>query len=164
MTRGSGNDVLKETWAGGQALMPSLGGSFARWCYRLLGGIQPDPEGPGFRRIIIRPTMVHDVQWVNCHHDSPYGRITSNWRRQNQSLVMDVAIPFGLALARHPAYSAAVPNYPEYENTRLARTGALSTGAGQTGNPPEGLVCSAARFSCNAGSGLGPSGPAASPC
>lgn len=108
MTRGSGNDLLKETWAGGQALMPSLGGSVARWCYRSLGGIRPDPNGPGFRRIIIKPMVVSGLEWVKCHHDSPFGRIVSNWRKHKGRLVMEIAVPPGTtATIFVPAKSAA---------------------------------------------------------
>jgi alpha-L-rhamnosidase len=93
MTLGSNNDLLKETWAGGQALMPSLGGSVARWCYRSLGGIRPDPAAPGFKKIIIKPTIVRALTWVECHHDSPYGRIVSNWKREGDTVSMEVTIP-----------------------------------------------------------------------
>lgn len=95
MTKGSNNDVMKETWAGGMALMPSLGGSIARWCYRSLGGIRPDPAGPGFKKVIIKPTVVNDLEWVKCNHDSPYGRITSNWHKHKGRLTMDVTLPPG---------------------------------------------------------------------
>jgi alpha-L-rhamnosidase len=93
MTAGSDNDLLKETWAGGMALMPSLGGNFARWCYYALGGIRPDPASPGFKKIIIKPAIVGDLHWVECHHDSPYGRIVSNWRRRDGRLLMEVTVP-----------------------------------------------------------------------
>ena len=93
MTRGSGNDLLKECWNGGQALMPSLGGSVARWCYRGLAGIRPDESAPGFKKIIIKPSVVTGLTWVQAHHDSPYGRIVSNWKREGAKLTMDVTIP-----------------------------------------------------------------------
>jgi alpha-L-rhamnosidase len=100
MTRGSGSDVMKETWGGGQALMPSLGGNIAAWNMESLAGIRPDPAGPGFKKSIIKPNMVGDLQWVNAHHDSPYGKIVSNWKRDPSTslraggkLTMDVTIP-----------------------------------------------------------------------
>jgi alpha-L-rhamnosidase len=93
MTRGSGSDVMKETWAGGQALMPSLGGNIAAWNMESLAGIRPDPNAPGFKNTIIKPNIVGDLQWVNAHHDSPYGRIASNWKREGEKLTMDVTIP-----------------------------------------------------------------------
>lgn len=93
MTLGSGNDLMKETWSGGAAIMPSLGGNFARWCYRGLGGIRPDESAPGFKKIIIKPAIVGDLKWVECSHDSNYGRIVSNWQRAGTRLTMDVKIP-----------------------------------------------------------------------
>jgi len=93
MTRGSGSDVMKETWNGGAALMPSLGGNIAAWNMESLAGIRPDPEGPGFKKTIIKPNMVGDLQWVNAHHDSPYGKIASNWKREGGKISMDVTIP-----------------------------------------------------------------------
>ena len=64
MTVGSDQDLLKETWAGGQALMPSLGGNIAAFHSQALGGIRPDPAGPGFKKIIIKPSVVGDLHWV----------------------------------------------------------------------------------------------------
>jgi alpha-L-rhamnosidase len=93
MTRGSGSDVMKETWNGGAALMPSLGGNIAAWNMESLAGIRPDPNAPGFKNTIIKPAVVGDLQWVTAHHDSPYGRIVSNWKREGEKLTMDVTIP-----------------------------------------------------------------------
>jgi len=108
MTIGSHNDLLKETWAGGQALMPSLGGSIARWCYRSLGGVRPDPAAPGFKQVIIKPAVVGELTWVKCHHDSPYGRIVSNWKREGQKLTLEVTIPANTTATVYvPAHDAA---------------------------------------------------------
>ncbi len=93
MTVGSNQDLLKETWAGGQALMPSLGGNIVLWQQQALGGIRPDPTGPGFKRMIIKPNVVGDLHWVESSYDSVHGRIISNWRRREGQLVMEVTIP-----------------------------------------------------------------------
>jgi alpha-L-rhamnosidase len=101
MTFGKGGDLMKETWAGGQALMPSLGGNIAAWHMESLGGIRPDPSGPGFKKIIIRPNIVGDLRWVECWHDSNHGRIVSNWKREDKKLQMDVAIPINTIATVH---------------------------------------------------------------
>lgn len=92
MTAGSDQDLLKETWAGGQALMPSLG-NLAAWHAQGLAGLRPDPAGPGFKRILIKPNVVGDLHWVESHYDSVHGRIVSDWRRRDDRFLLDVTIP-----------------------------------------------------------------------
>ncbi len=63
------------------------------WFYEGLAGLQRAPGIPAFKHVIIKPKMVDGVTWVECHHDSPYGRIVSNWKRNGDQLAMDVTIP-----------------------------------------------------------------------
>jgi len=93
MTAGSDQDLLKEIWAGGQALMPSLGGNIAAWHHQALGGIRPDPAGPGFKKIILKPNIVGDLHWVESNYDSVHGRIASHWRKRDGQLLMEVTVP-----------------------------------------------------------------------
>jgi alpha-L-rhamnosidase len=95
MTRGSGNDLMKETWAGGLALMPSLGGNIVGWHTEAIAGIRP--ATPGFKKILVKPAIVGDLTWAEAFHDCPYGRIVSRWKRQNDVCVLDVAIPANTA-------------------------------------------------------------------
>ncbi len=83
--------VMKETWRGGMAQMPSLGGSVGQWFYRTLAGIRPD--APAFKKIIIKPSIVGDLKWVKAHYDSPYGRIVSEWQRDEHTLKLNLTIP-----------------------------------------------------------------------
>jgi alpha-L-rhamnosidase len=87
------NGVQMETWEGGQVQMPSLGGPIGAYLYQVLGGIRPDPDGPGFKRITIKPAIVGDLTWVKSHYDSIQGKIVSNWNRAGADLTMDVTIP-----------------------------------------------------------------------
>ncbi len=63
------------------------------WLYRGLAGIRPDPAGPGFKTVIIKPAVVGDITWVKAHHDGPYGRIASHWKKQANKFTLDVHIP-----------------------------------------------------------------------
>jgi alpha-L-rhamnosidase len=85
------NGVQMETWNGGQVQMPSLGGPIGAYLYQILGGIRP--AEPGFKKVLIKPAMVGDLTFVNTHHDGPYGRITSNWRKENDQFILDAVIP-----------------------------------------------------------------------
>ena len=50
-------------------------GQITEWFYHDLAGIQCDPEGPGFRKIIIKPALLDDLTWVKASYDSIRGRI-----------------------------------------------------------------------------------------
>ena len=98
--------VMKETWRGGMAQMPSLGGSVGQWFYRTLAGIRP--AAPGFRKFVIHPSLLGDLQWVKAHVDSPYGRIASEWSRSSRAMKLHVIIPANTTAEIHiPTSSAA---------------------------------------------------------
>lgn len=83
-------------------------GDISAWFYKVLGGIECDPETPGFKRIVIRPQPACDLTWVKCHHDSLHGRIISNWQRDVSKLTMEVTIPINTTATIHvPARDAA---------------------------------------------------------
>jgi len=123
MTIGSDQDLMKETWAGGQALMPSLGGNIVAWYHQALGGIRPDPAGPGFKRFIIKPNVVGNLHWVKSAFDSAHGRIISHWRRREGQLTMDLTLP------PNTIATVFVP----------AKDGALVTESGQPANAAAGV-------------------------
>lgn len=70
-----------------------FGACIAGWMYKCLAGIRPDLSGPGYKRITIKPSMIGDLTWVKAHYDSVYGRIVSNWKRDGETVTMDVTIP-----------------------------------------------------------------------
>jgi alpha-L-rhamnosidase len=75
-------------------------GAVMEWAYRTLAGI--DADGPGFRRIVLRPRPPTagsnpenpPVHWVKAHYDSINGRIASAWRRADDgAFELDVTVP-----------------------------------------------------------------------
>ena len=88
-----GNTVMKEDWNGGLVQMPSLQGPIGTWFHHSLAGIRRDPSAPGFKRILIKPETANPLTWVKAHHDTLYGRIVSEWRRDGEQLSMNVTIP-----------------------------------------------------------------------
>jgi alpha-L-rhamnosidase len=88
-----GASTLWEQWNGFWSHIHSCFTSPDNWFYQGLAGIQADPAAPGFKNTIIKPAIVGDVTWVKSHHDSPYGRIVSNWKREGEKVTMEVTIP-----------------------------------------------------------------------
>ena len=93
MSVGSDSDQMMETWDGGMVVMPSLGGNLGAWNMETLAGIQPDPTGPGFKKIIIKPNVVGDLHWAEGWYDSVRGRIESKWRKRGGQVQLNVTIP-----------------------------------------------------------------------
>jgi alpha-L-rhamnosidase len=88
-----GATTFWEQWNGHWSRVHSCFTSPDNWLYQGLAGIQADPEGPGFKKFILKPSVVGDVTWVKAHYDSPYGRVVSNWKLEGGGLEMTVTVP-----------------------------------------------------------------------
>jgi alpha-L-rhamnosidase len=70
-----------------------LSGNFEAWCYQTLGGINYDPERPGFKHIVLRPCPVGGLAWVRATHQSLYGPIRSDWKVAEGKFTWQVTVP-----------------------------------------------------------------------
>jgi alpha-L-rhamnosidase len=68
-------------------------GSVSAWFHKYLGGINPDPGVPGFKRIVIRPYPLGDLKWLRAEYKSPYGLIRSSWSKDNGILTLKLTVP-----------------------------------------------------------------------
>jgi alpha-L-rhamnosidase len=68
-------------------------GQITEWFYRDLAGIDDDPAGPGFQKIILRPQPVGDLQWVTATYHSIHGPITVHWEHDPGRFVLRADIP-----------------------------------------------------------------------
>jgi alpha-L-rhamnosidase len=88
-----GKTSLTEGWNGSDSQDHFMLGQINEWFYHDLAGIQDDPAGPGFKKIIIKPAIVGDLTWVKASYDSISGKIVSEWSRDGQNITLDVVIP-----------------------------------------------------------------------
>jgi alpha-L-rhamnosidase len=82
-----------EQWNGYYSQIHSCFPYIGGWFYRGLAGIQWDEDNPGFKNIILRPTLVKSVNWVKCNYNSQYGNIVSNWKTEANQFNWEVTIP-----------------------------------------------------------------------
>jgi len=68
-------------------------GSVSEWFYRHLGGINPDPEIPGFEHILLTPGIPDSLEWVKVRYQSVKGEIRSEWKKEDGDWSWDVEIP-----------------------------------------------------------------------
>jgi len=89
-------------------------GAVCEWMFRSLAGIASD--GPGYSRIIIRPTppspgsnaQHKPIDWVKASYDSIQGKIVSQWKVDGGCFHLDVTIPTNTtAIVFVPASDAA---------------------------------------------------------
>lgn len=70
-------------------------GEIMEWFYHDLAGIQPDVTGPGFKKIIIQPTIVGDLTSAGASYNSIRGLITNSWSVSGNVVTMSLTIPPG---------------------------------------------------------------------
>jgi alpha-L-rhamnosidase len=95
-----GATTIWELWNGNTA-DPSMNsgnhvmliGDLVVWFYEYLAGIAPDDAQPGFKHIIMKPQPVGDLKFVKATHRSPYGLISSEWRKDGNNFNWQIEIP-----------------------------------------------------------------------
>jgi alpha-L-rhamnosidase len=88
-----GATTLWEYWFPVRSSVHSSYLSIGAWFFNGLAGIQPDPESPGFQRILIKPQIVPGLRWVKSHCDTIRGRVASSWKIEGTQFTLDVTIP-----------------------------------------------------------------------
>ncbi len=87
-----GEPDLDKKW-GARSLNHPMQAAYDAWFFQGLGGIRCDPEGPGYRKFILRPELASGLQFVNSYHDSPSGRIRSEWARTSDGVAFHFTVP-----------------------------------------------------------------------
>jgi alpha-L-rhamnosidase len=90
----NGGTTIWESWEGGSiSYNHPMFGSVSDWFFKALGGIYPADNAVGFNPFIIKPSVVGDLNWVNCQYQSIRGEIISNWRIENDLFYLETSVP-----------------------------------------------------------------------
>jgi alpha-L-rhamnosidase len=68
-------------------------GAIGDWMYRVVAGIDTQEDQPGYRSIIIKPTVGGSLTQVAADYLTNYGKVRSAWKIENGKLVLDIDIP-----------------------------------------------------------------------
>ncbi len=68
-------------------------GDIGAWMFKGLGGIYPDEKQPGFRHILLKPNFVEGLDHFEASHISPYGKISSKWKKDKDIVHCTISIP-----------------------------------------------------------------------
>jgi alpha-L-rhamnosidase len=97
----AGKTSLTENWNGTDSQNHFALGHINEWFFRDLAGIQSAPDGPGFRKILIKPAIPRDLAWVQAQYDSISGPIHSAWKREGTRFQLDVTLPANTTATLH---------------------------------------------------------------
>jgi alpha-L-rhamnosidase len=89
-----GATTMWESWTGMSHIHDTLI-SIGSWFIQGLGGIRVDAGAPGFRRFAIKPAPVGGLTYARAGYRSVRGEIASEWRVENGTFHLDVAVPPG---------------------------------------------------------------------
>jgi alpha-L-rhamnosidase len=89
-----GATALWEDWDGREGSQNHIFlGDFSTWFFKALGGIQVDPEHPGFKHFFLKPYFPDGMSFAEVSHNCLQGKIVSNWKRKGNQIVWDVVVP-----------------------------------------------------------------------
>jgi alpha-L-rhamnosidase len=96
----NGATAIWELWHGNVA-SPAMNsynhvmllGDFNVWLFENLAGIKTDPNYPGFKRIIMKPSFVAGLDSVKASFHSMHGFIQSHWVKQKEQITWKITIP-----------------------------------------------------------------------
>jgi len=115
-----GATTLWEHWDGRASRNHVMFGDISAWFYRQLAGIRVDSAHPGFKHFFLKPQPVGDLEWVEAHHDCPYGRIVSHWQIEDGRFRWEIVVPPNTTATLH---------VPTTDAKSIAEGGKLAGGA-----------------------------------
>jgi alpha-L-rhamnosidase len=84
-----------EAWDGnGSRNHPMFGGGIV-WFYRVLAGMNTDPEKPGYQNIIFKPQPAGDVTFTSYSNETPNGNAAIRWEKSTGAFKMNIKVPVG---------------------------------------------------------------------
>jgi alpha-L-rhamnosidase len=92
----NGSTTLLEEWSGENSHNHQMFGSITEYFYKFLAGIQSPMEGNttlGYKTIHIEPHVLQQLNYVNASLETVAGRVSSQWKKENDVFIHDVTIP-----------------------------------------------------------------------
>jgi alpha-L-rhamnosidase len=68
-------------------------GAIGEWLYRVVAGIEIDPQSPGYKHTIVQPHPGGGLSYAKAAHQSLYGPVASGWELRDRQLVVNVEVP-----------------------------------------------------------------------
>jgi alpha-L-rhamnosidase len=96
-------------------------GAVGAWMYAVIGGIDIDPEHPGYKHIIMRPQPGGGLTYATAEFQSMYGAIKSAWTQKGDRFDWQITVP---------ANTTATIYVPAKDKSLVTENGGLAENAG----------------------------------
>lgn len=115
----NGATATWEHWDGERSRMHNCYNGIGSWFYQAIGGIRPDEEEPGYKKVWIEPQIPKGVTWAKTTKETPYGLLSVDWELKGNEMDIDLTIPIGCT-----AYVVLPQTTGEYKlNNQLIKKG-----------------------------------------
>jgi alpha-L-rhamnosidase len=68
-------------------------GAVGDWMYRVIAGIEIDPQRPGYQHALIQPHPGGGLTWVKVSEHTMFGVLASNWEIKDSTMTLRVEVP-----------------------------------------------------------------------
>jgi len=68
-------------------------GDLIVWYYEYLAGIKSCPSEPGFKKIVMAPEFISDINFIKATYHSAHGLIKSEWKREKNKIQWSISVP-----------------------------------------------------------------------
>lgn len=68
-------------------------GAIGDWMYRVIAGINPVEDAPGYRKIVIKPQPGGKLTYCKAALQTQYGKISVDWHIEGGKFILDVVVP-----------------------------------------------------------------------
>ena len=91
----NGATATWEHWNGERSHIHNCYNGIGAWFYQAIGGIRPDENFPGYRRVIIAPQIPAGISWAKTSKETPFGTLNVEWEVKEGVIHMNLVIPPG---------------------------------------------------------------------
>jgi alpha-L-rhamnosidase len=68
-------------------------GAVGNWLYSRVAGLSIDPDQPGYKKMIIHPSITKELSYATAKHHSVYGDIESGWKTEGNKIQLHIVVP-----------------------------------------------------------------------
>lgn len=111
-------------WPARQSHNHPMQAGFDAWFFQGVLGINPDPQVPGYKKIILKPQLTSQLTWAKGSLNTAYGEIKSDWKNSGNQFSWQISVPPNATATIHlpAAKSAVIKINGRYSSTAIDKS------------------------------------------